>query len=354
MDLQQDYNSQIQQAIDASLQEQSSREEDLESEFQRILQISKQEYESNQTSFELDQQHNFGIINQGDVENREFYYTAKKLTEFPWFNENLIDFNYSNRAIIPKQILEQLLSVGVDFDGGIITFEIENIDNSGVKSIINPIEFIIDDFVYLPEHIYHNLNLTLDNNCLKITPISTNIPTITSIKVKPLESETLQINNLDRIVHYSIENLFMTLQHNMIIKIPYRGNLLDFYINTEPHYICKIDKSNMNIIIEIPEDYLPPNLDNYDGYLTEHSMEFSNSPSGENEQNEENYIDVSSIRENELSDYEISDIEIEIEGDFNPENINANNANNENNSGKLLKEEIRAKRLEWLKKSLSD
>ena len=103
-------------------------------------------------------------------DNFEYFYQVQPLSHYPWHNIQHEHMEFSNKVIFPEQILKDISKLERP-TSQIFAFEVSN---EKYSSVVIPSEFTLSDTIYIPNHIYQNLNCS-DNDFLKIELIQQEI-----------------------------------------------------------------------------------------------------------------------------------------------------------------------------------
>ena len=171
------------------------------------------------------------------------------LTFFIDYNDKKI-YEYSQKIIAPKSLL---LNIS-EYEDLSFPIYLKINDSEKILGIIDYVEFI--DHIYVPNKIFYDINLE-ENEQQIITIIKDQPPKATSLKIKPLNEEFYDIEDIKTYLEVWLKKMFLTLSSGEIITLPYLDKTISLYID-------KCEPSDTVSIFEIEEikiDFLP--MDEY-------------------------------------------------------------------------------------------
>ena len=179
----------------------------------------------------------------------DFIYKAVPLTFF--IDIKLYEiFEHSQKVIAPKSLLLQLseyenleLPIYLKINGSDIIF-----------GIIEYVEYI--DHLYIPTSKFFDLDL-IENEETVITVLKDIPPKAELIKIKPLNEEFYEIQNVKTYLEVWLKKMYITLTSGTVISLPYRNMSISFYIDG----LNPADTVSIYEIEEVEIDILP--MDEY-------------------------------------------------------------------------------------------
>ena len=185
-------------------------------------------------------------------DNFEYFYQVQPLSHYPWHNIQHEHMEFSNKVIFPEQILKDISKL----ESQIFAFEVSNDNNN--SSVVIPSEFIPSDTIYIPNHIYQNLNCS-DNDFLKIELIQQEIEIGQYMKLQVMNSEFLQVKDIKSMLEFGIVNQYQIIKQNDTIQVQSSelGIPLQFKVMECMPSHMKLVNSDIEVDFDIPDKFLP-------------------------------------------------------------------------------------------------
>lgn len=187
-------------------------------------------------------------------DNFEYFYQVQPLSHYPWHNIQHEHMEFSNKVIFPEQILKDISKLDRP-TSQIFAFEISK---ETYSSVVIPSEFITSDTIYIPNHIYQNLNCS-DNDFLKIELIQQEIEIGQYMKLQVMNSEFLQVKDIKSMLEFGIVNQYQVIKQNDTIQIQSSelGIPLQFKVMECMPSHMKLVNSDIEVDFDIPDEFLP-------------------------------------------------------------------------------------------------
>lgn len=159
-------------------------------------------------------------------------------------------YEQSNKIIAPKELLKKLS----EYEDLVLPVYIKINDSEQIFGIADYVDFI--EHIYIPSKICQDLELTENEETiitiLKETPVKA-----TELKIKPLNEEFYEIQNIKTYLEVWLKKMYITLSSGEIINLPYRDGFISLFIDeVQPEPLVSIYD-----IDEVKIDLLP--MDEY-------------------------------------------------------------------------------------------
>jgi hypothetical protein len=220
-------------------------------------------------------QHNLNTFYKSFDNDITFVYKAVPMVFYMDYKPMEI-YEQSQKIIAPKDLLTQLTG----YENLELPIYIKLNDSDRIFGIIDYIDFI--DHIYLPSRQFYDLSL-VENEDTIITVLKDRPVSATEIKIKPLNDEFYEIQNIKTYLEVWLKKMYITLSKGEIITLPYSDGYISLYIeDTQPEPIVSIYD-----IEEVRIDLLP-----MDEYANKQAIQFDTekldniSPDNESPSNE--------------------------------------------------------------------
>jgi hypothetical protein len=132
-------------------------------------------------------------------------------------------YEQSHKIIAPKDLLTQLTG----YENLELPVYIKLNDSDRIFGIVDYIDFI--DHIYIPSNTFYELNLEENSEAI-ITILKEPPAKATEIKIKPLNEEFYEIQNIKTYLEIWLKKMYITLSSGEIINLPYRNGFISLYI----------------------------------------------------------------------------------------------------------------------------
>jgi hypothetical protein len=202
-------------------------------------------------------QHNLNTFYKSFDNDITFVYKAVPMVFYMDYKPMEI-YEQSQKIIAPKYLLTQLTG----YEKLELPIYIKLNDSERIFGIIDYIDFI--DHIYLPSRQFYDLSL-VENEDTVITVLKDRPVSATEIKIKPLNDEFYEIQNIKTYLEVWLKKMYITLSKGEIITLPYSDGYISLYIeDTQPEPIVSIYD-----IEEVRIDLLP-----MDEYANKQAIQF--------------------------------------------------------------------------------
>lgn len=133
-------------------------------------------------------------------------------------------YEQSHKILAPKDLLTELTG----YENLELPVYVKINDCDQIFGIIDYIDFI--DHLYIPSKTFYDLELE-ENSETIITILKTPPVKATELKIKPLNEEFYEIQNIKTYLEVWLKKMYITLSSGEIINLPYRNGFISLFID---------------------------------------------------------------------------------------------------------------------------